>query len=74
MGCGFARSGDECPDERVQVSASRSGQGDHGGFGPSVEYDMQRFYRDARSATIAAGGSQTQRNLIAGLMGLKPGR
>lgn len=45
-----------------------------GGYGLSAEYDMQRYYRDARSATIAAGTSQTQRNLIAGLMGLKPKR
>jgi alkylation response protein AidB-like acyl-CoA dehydrogenase len=43
-----------------------------GGYGLSAEYDMQRYFRDARSATIAAGTSQTQRNLIAGLMGLKP--
>jgi alkylation response protein AidB-like acyl-CoA dehydrogenase len=32
---------------------------------------MQRHYRDARAATIAAGTSQMQRNIIAGLMGLK---
>ena len=42
-----------------------------GGYGLNAEYDMQRHFRDARSATIAAGTSQTQRNLIAGLMGLK---
>jgi alkylation response protein AidB-like acyl-CoA dehydrogenase len=42
-----------------------------GGYGLNAEYDMQRYYRDARSATIAAGTSETQRNLIAGLMGLK---
>ena len=45
-----------------------------GGYGLSAEYDMQRYFRDARSGTIAAGTSQTQRNLIAGLMGLKPAR
>lgn len=45
-----------------------------GGYGLSGEFDMQRYFRDARSATIAAGTSQTQRNLIAGLMGLKPAR
>ena len=45
-----------------------------GGYGLSAEYDMQRYFRDARSGTIAAGTSQTQRNLIAGLMGLKPSR
>jgi alkylation response protein AidB-like acyl-CoA dehydrogenase len=42
-----------------------------GAYGLSAEYDMQRLFRDARSATIQAGTSQTQRNLIAGLMGLK---
>ena len=42
-----------------------------GGYGLNAEFDMQRYFRDARSATIAAGTSQTQRNLIAGLMGLK---
>ena len=42
-----------------------------GGYGYSMEFDMQRHYRDARSATIAAGTSQIQRNLVAGLMGLK---
>jgi len=42
-----------------------------GGYGYSMEFDMQRHYRDARSATIAAGTSQIQRNIIAGLMGLK---
>ena len=42
-----------------------------GGYGYSMEYDMQRHYRDSRAATIAAGTSQMQRNTIAGLMGLK---
>ena len=42
-----------------------------GGYGLNEEFDMQRYFRDARSATIAAGTSQTQRNLLANLMGLK---
>lgn len=42
-----------------------------GGYGYSMEFDMQRHYRDCRSSTIAAGSSQIQRNLVAGLMGLK---
>ena len=42
-----------------------------GGYGYSMEFDMQRHFRDSRAATIAAGTSQMQRNLIAGLMGLK---
>jgi len=42
-----------------------------GGYGYNREFDMERHYRDARVATVAAGSSQIQRNLIAGLMGLK---
>jgi alkylation response protein AidB-like acyl-CoA dehydrogenase len=42
-----------------------------GGNGYNMEFDMQRHFRDSRAATIAAGSSQMQRNLIAGLMGLK---
>jgi alkylation response protein AidB-like acyl-CoA dehydrogenase len=53
------------------VKAANTGMQIMGGFGYSMEFDMQRHYRDARAATIAAGTSQIQRNLIAGLMGLK---
>jgi alkylation response protein AidB-like acyl-CoA dehydrogenase len=42
-----------------------------GGYGYSMEFDMQRYFRDSRAATIAGGSSQMQRNLLAGLMGLK---
>jgi len=42
-----------------------------GGFGYSTEFDMERHFRDSRAATIAAGTSQIQRNLIANLMGFK---
>ena len=42
-----------------------------GGYGYNREFDMERHYRDARVSTVAAGTSQIQRNLIAGLMGLK---
>ncbi len=42
-----------------------------GAYGYNMEFDMQRHFRDARSSTIAAGTSQVQRNIIAGLMGLK---
>jgi alkylation response protein AidB-like acyl-CoA dehydrogenase len=42
-----------------------------GAYGYNMEFDMQRHYRDARAATIAAGSSQMQRNIIAGLMGFK---
>jgi alkylation response protein AidB-like acyl-CoA dehydrogenase len=53
------------------VKVANLGMQIFGGFGYSMEFDMQRHYRDARSATIAAGTSQMQRNIIAGLMGLK---
>ena len=42
-----------------------------GAYGYSMEFPMQRHFRDARGATVAAGTSQMQRNLIAGLMGVK---
>ncbi len=42
-----------------------------GGYGYNKEFDMQRHFRDARVSTVAAGTSQIQRNLIAGLLGLK---
>ena len=53
------------------VKCANLGMQVFGGYGYSMEFDMQRHYRDARSATIAAGTSQIQRNIIAGLIGLK---
>lgn len=55
----------------VYVKAANVGMQAMGGFGYSMEFDMQRHYRDARAATVAAGTSEIQKNLIAGLMGLK---
>jgi alkylation response protein AidB-like acyl-CoA dehydrogenase len=42
-----------------------------GGYGLNEEYDMQRYLRDSRSTTIAAGTSQALRNLLMNLMGMK---
>ena len=53
------------------VKVANMGMQIFGGYGYSMEFDMQRHYRDARPSTIAAGTSQIQRNLIAGLMGHK---
>jgi alkylation response protein AidB-like acyl-CoA dehydrogenase len=55
----------------VYVNVANQGMQVLGGFGYCEEFDMSRLYRDARAATIAAGTSQIQRNLIANLMGLK---
>jgi len=41
-----------------------------GGHGYTMECDMQRHFRSARLATIGAGTSQIQRDLIARTMGL----
>jgi alkylation response protein AidB-like acyl-CoA dehydrogenase len=53
------------------ANAANQGMQIMGGYGYMMEFDMQRHYRDARSTTVTAGTSQLQRNLIAGLMGLK---
>ncbi len=53
------------------VSVADRGMQILGGMGYCEEFDMARLYRDARAATIAAGTSQIQKNLIANLMGLK---
>ncbi len=41
-----------------------------GGYGYCMEYPMQRFFRDSRLATIGAGTSEIQRNIIARSLGL----
>jgi alkylation response protein AidB-like acyl-CoA dehydrogenase len=53
------------------VKVASQGMQVMGGFGYSAEFDMERYFRDSRAATIAAGTSQIQRNVIANLMGLK---
>ena len=53
------------------VKVANMGMQIMGAYGYSMEFDMQRHFRDLRASTIAAGSSQIQRNLIAGLMGLK---
>ena len=41
-----------------------------GGYGYCMEYPMQRYFRDSRLATIGAGTSEIQRNIIARGLGL----
>ncbi len=42
----------------------------YGGYGLTMEFDIQRHFRDARLFVIGDGSSQIQRNLIARGMGL----
>ena len=42
----------------------------YGGYGLTMEFDIQRHFRDARLFIIGDGSSQIQRNLIARAMGL----
>jgi alkylation response protein AidB-like acyl-CoA dehydrogenase len=56
----------------VYAKAANLGMQIFGGNGYSMEYPMQRHYRDARAATIVGGTSQIMRNMIANTMGLKP--
>jgi alkylation response protein AidB-like acyl-CoA dehydrogenase len=42
----------------------------HGGYGYTVEYEMERELRDALGSKLYSGTSEIQRNLIASLLGL----
>ncbi len=53
------------------VKAANTGMQIFGGAGYNMEFDMQRHFRGSPSSTSAAGSSQMQRNLLAGMMGLK---
>jgi acyl-CoA dehydrogenase len=41
-----------------------------GGYGYTMEYDLQRHFRESRLGTIGAGTSEIQRNIIAKTLGL----
>ena len=41
-----------------------------GGYGYTMEYDLQRHFRESRLGVIGAGTSEIQRNIIAKTMGL----
>lgn len=42
-----------------------------GGYGYVTEYDMERYWRDARIATVTAGTSQVQREIISKALGMR---
>jgi alkylation response protein AidB-like acyl-CoA dehydrogenase len=41
-----------------------------GGYGTMPEYDMERYFREGKQATIGGGTSQIQRGIIARELGL----
>jgi alkylation response protein AidB-like acyl-CoA dehydrogenase len=41
-----------------------------GGYGFMTEYPMQRFWREARVATVTAGTSEIQRTIISRTLGV----
>lgn len=41
-----------------------------GGYAQLPEYDMERYWRDAKQNTVSSGTSQIQRSIIAGALGL----
>jgi alkylation response protein AidB-like acyl-CoA dehydrogenase len=51
-----ARAAVKVADEAIQL---------HGGYGYMLEYEMERFYRDARLTAIYAGTTEIQKNTIA---------
>ena len=55
----------------AHVRLANQGMQIFGAYGYNMEYEMQRYFRDARASTIGGGSSQIQRDLIANLMGLR---
>ncbi len=51
-----ARVAVEVADEAIQL---------HGGYGYMLEYEVERFYRDARILEIYGGTREIQKNTIA---------
>mgnify|MGYP001577372901 FL=1 len=57
-----------CTEALLQVTSESMRV--YGGYGLTMEFDIQRHFRDARLFVIGDGSSQIQRNLIARSMGL----
>ena len=53
------------------VRSCRTAMQVFGGYGYTVEYGLERELRDALATPLYVGTSEIQRNLIAGLRGLK---
>ena len=53
------------------VKVANQGMQIMGGYGYTMEYEMQRHFRDSRVLTVSAGSSQMQRTGIAKALGVK---
>ncbi|PSP95929.1 acyl-CoA dehydrogenase [Halobacteriales archaeon QS_4_62_28] len=72
-----ARAMDRGEDARTSASVAKSFASEgavdvteqavqlHGGYGYTTEFDVERFYRDAKVTTIYEGTTQIQKNVIA---------
>ena len=60
-----ARTAFEIADEALQL---------HGGYGYTLEYDVQRIWRDVRLYRIGGGTDEMLREVISREMGLRPSR
>ena len=54
-----ARTAVEVADEAIQLM---------GGYGYMAEYEVERFYRDAKITEIYEGTKEIQKNTIAGVL------
>jgi alkylation response protein AidB-like acyl-CoA dehydrogenase len=52
------------------TKAATNGMQVFGGYGYSKEYEMERFYREAKLYEVAGGATQIQRNIIARSLGI----
>jgi alkylation response protein AidB-like acyl-CoA dehydrogenase len=53
---------------RVAVEVAQEAIQIHGGYGYMLEYEVERFYRDARITEIYEGTREIQKNTIAGAL------
>jgi alkylation response protein AidB-like acyl-CoA dehydrogenase len=68
--CGKETSTAKVFSAEMYMKAANQGLQIMGGYGYTMEYDMQRYFRDAKMYEIGGGTSEIQRLIIAREMGL----
>jgi len=68
--CGKESSMAKLLASETWARAAEVGMQVFGGYGYSMEFDMQRHFRDSRLTLVGEGSSEIQRNIIAKYMGL----